>query len=208
VGKVGSEKGDRSSRQGRNPAGGSPAVPVACFRHVAMPVLRPVTTGVRPGEYGPAAQDTPRSCTAGDIQVSRRDTCMSPATGPRLPTSGMPCAAGTRFFATAFRLAPSVKSPLTRRCSIRKTGSRTLRELLGRFLIFSFSHFLTFSRDAGALARRPFPGRAGRHLVTSSPCHLITSLGVFLRCHARCCIVLRCDAGRHLVTLSPGHLIR
>ena len=33
------KKGDRSSRQGRNPAGASPAVPVARFRHVAMPVL-------------------------------------------------------------------------------------------------------------------------------------------------------------------------
>ncbi len=31
--------GDRSSRQGRYPAGASPAVPVARFRHVAMPVL-------------------------------------------------------------------------------------------------------------------------------------------------------------------------
>jgi len=34
------ENGDRSSRQGRNPAGAGPAVPVARFRHVAMPVLR------------------------------------------------------------------------------------------------------------------------------------------------------------------------
>jgi hypothetical protein len=32
-------KGDRSSRQGRDPAGASPAVPVARIRHVAIPVL-------------------------------------------------------------------------------------------------------------------------------------------------------------------------
>ena len=31
-------KGDRSSRQGRNPAGASPAVPVTRFRHLAMPL--------------------------------------------------------------------------------------------------------------------------------------------------------------------------
>ncbi len=31
--------GGRSSRQGRNPAGESPAVPIARFRHVAMPQL-------------------------------------------------------------------------------------------------------------------------------------------------------------------------
>lgn len=31
--------GDRSSRQGRESAGASPAVPIARFRHVAIPLL-------------------------------------------------------------------------------------------------------------------------------------------------------------------------
>ena len=50
------------------------------------------------------------------------------------------------------------------------------------------------------------PTKSGRHLVTLSPCHLITSLGVLVRRPARSCAVLRLDAGRHLVTLSLDHL--
>ena len=44
-----------SGRQGRNPAGESPAVPIARFRHVAIPQFLRVTSGPLRGVNGPAA---------------------------------------------------------------------------------------------------------------------------------------------------------
>ena len=44
-----------SGRQGHDPAGGSPVVPIARFRHVAIPQFLRVTLGPLRGVNGPAA---------------------------------------------------------------------------------------------------------------------------------------------------------
>ncbi|WP_455243572.1 hypothetical protein, partial [Petrachloros mirabilis] len=50
----------RSSQQGCNPAGGSPAVSIAHVGHVAMPHLGVGTTRAMRGVNGPAARQKPR----------------------------------------------------------------------------------------------------------------------------------------------------
>jgi len=70
LGLVAGCKGLGSGRQGHNPAGGSPAMSIARFRHVAMPQFEQVTARPLRGVNGPAARrdtEPPRWARSGGL---------------------------------------------------------------------------------------------------------------------------------------------